>query len=97
RVDKIEDTGSGVRVHVTNLKDNKSEVIETEKVMQAIGFKPRVEGYGLEKTGVKVSDRGAIEIDAKMRTNVPHIYAIGDVTAKLMLAHVAEAMGVIAA
>jgi dihydrolipoamide dehydrogenase len=97
RVDKIEDTGSGVRVHVTDLKDNSTSVIEAEKVMQAIGFKPRTEGYGLEKTGVKVNDRGAIEIDAKMRTNVPHIYAIGDVTAKLMLAHVAEAMGVIAA
>ncbi|MFA6958267.1 MAG: dihydrolipoyl dehydrogenase [Thermoanaerobaculia bacterium] len=97
RVDKIEDTGSGVRVHVTDLKTNSTAVIEAEKVMQAIGFKPRTEGYGLEKTGVKVNERGAIEIDAKMRTNVPHIYAIGDVTAKLMLAHVAESMGVIAA
>jgi dihydrolipoamide dehydrogenase len=58
---------------------------------QAIGFAPRTEGYGLENTGVKVTERGAIEIDDFMRTNVPGVYAIGDCTAKLMLAHVAEA------
>jgi dihydrolipoamide dehydrogenase len=96
RVDKIEDTGTGVRVSVTGA-DGKPQVLEADKCMQAIGFKPRVEGYGLEKTGVKVTERGAIDINTKMQTNVPHIYAIGDVTAKLMLAHVAEAMGVIAA
>ncbi len=96
RVDSIEDTGSGVRVNVTT-GDGKQQTLEADKVMQSIGFKPRTEGYGLEKTGVKLSERGAVEIDGHMRTNVPHIYAIGDVTAKLMLAHVAEAMGMIAA
>src|SRR4029434_802839 len=50
----------------------------------------------LEATGVKISDRGAIEIDDYMRTNVPHIYAIGDCTGKLLLAHTAEAQGVAA-
>ncbi|HYM61391.1 MAG TPA: dihydrolipoyl dehydrogenase [Thermoanaerobaculia bacterium] len=95
RVDTIEDTGNGVRVTVT--RDGKQEVLEAEKVLQAIGFKPRTEGYGLEKTGVAVTDRGAVTIDGRMRTSVPHIYAIGDVTAKLMLAHVAEAMGIVAA
>jgi dihydrolipoamide dehydrogenase len=96
RVDKIEDTGSAVRVTVTT-QDGKQQTLEAEKVMQAIGFKPRTEGYGLEKTGVKVSERGAIEINGRMQTSVPHIFAIGDVTAKLMLAHVAESMGIIAA
>lgn len=96
KVDKIEDTGKNVKVTVTS-PDGKQTVLEADKVMQAIGFKPRTEGYGLEKTGVKVSDRGAVEINAKMQTNVSHIYAIGDVTAKLMLAHVAENMGIIAA
>ena len=95
RVDTIEDTGSGVKVTVT--RKDKQEILEADKVLQAIGFKARVEGYGLEKTGVKLTDRGAIAIDGRMRTNVPNIYAIGDVTAKLMLAHVAEAMGVVAA
>jgi dihydrolipoamide dehydrogenase len=96
RVDKIEDTGAGAKVTVTTA-DGKQQVLEADRVMQAIGFKPRTEGYGLEKTGVKLTDRGAVAINGKMQTNVPHIYAIGDVTAKLMLAHVAEAMGVIAA
>jgi dihydrolipoamide dehydrogenase len=96
RVDKIEDTGKNVRVTVTT-PDGKQQTLEADKVLQAIGFKPRTEGYGLENTGVKLTDRGAIDINGKMRTNVPHIYAIGDVTSKLMLAHVAEAMGVIAA
>jgi dihydrolipoamide dehydrogenase len=96
RVEKVEDTGKGVKVTVTGA-DGKEQVLEADKLMQAIGFLPRVEGYGLEKTGVKVNERGAIDINEKMQTSVAHIYAIGDATAKLMLAHVAEAMGVIAA
>ncbi|MET9338483.1 MULTISPECIES: dihydrolipoyl dehydrogenase [unclassified Nonomuraea] len=95
RVDSIEDTGASVKVTVT--KDGQQQVLEADKVLQAIGFQPRVEGYGLEKTGVKLTDRGAIAVDGRGRTNVPHIFAIGDVTAKLMLAHAAEAMAIIAA
>jgi dihydrolipoamide dehydrogenase len=71
-------------------------VLEADKVLQAIGFAPRLEGYGLESTGV-TTERGAITIDELGRTNVEGVYAIGDVTGKLMLAHVAEAMGVVAA
>ncbi|MBF8184851.1 dihydrolipoyl dehydrogenase [Nonomuraea sp. K274] len=95
RVDAIEDSGASVKVTVT--KGGQTQVIEADKVLQAIGFQPRVDGYGLEKTGVALTDRGAIAVDGRCRTNVPHIYAIGDVTAKLMLAHAAESMGVIAA
>ncbi|MFE7718889.1 dihydrolipoyl dehydrogenase [Nocardia rhizosphaerihabitans] len=97
-VQTIDDDGSKVTVQI---KDNKSGAVETvtvDKVLQAVGFAPRVDGYGLETTGVALTDRGgAIAIDDNMRTNVPHIYAIGDVTAKLQLAHVAEAQGVVAA
>lgn len=96
KVEGIEDTGKNVKVKVTG-PDGKEQTLEADKVMQAIGFKPRVEGYGLENTGVKLTERGAIDINEKMQTSVPHIYAIGDVTAKLMLAHVAETMGVVAA
>ncbi|MEU8364510.1 dihydrolipoyl dehydrogenase [Nonomuraea sp. NPDC048882] len=95
RVDGIEDTGSSVKVTVT--RGDQTQVLEADKVMQAIGFQPRVDGYGLEKTGVELTDRGAIAVDGRCRTSVPHIYAIGDVTAKLMLAHAAESMGIIAA
>ncbi|MFC7616623.1 dihydrolipoyl dehydrogenase [Actinokineospora soli] len=95
KVEAIDDSGAKVRVTVS--KNGQQQVLETDKVLQAIGFAPRVEGYGLEKTGVALTDRKAIEIDGFCRTSVPHIFAIGDVTAKLMLAHTAESMGVIAA
>ncbi|RIQ28598.1 dihydrolipoyl dehydrogenase [Jiangella rhizosphaerae] len=95
RVDSIDDTGDKVRVTVTS--GDKQEVLEADKVLQAIGFAPRVDGYGLDKTGVRLTERGAIEVDEYLRTNVPSIFAIGDVTGKLLLAHAAEAMAIIAA
>jgi dihydrolipoamide dehydrogenase len=95
KVESIDDSGDTVKVTVS--KDGNQEVLQTDKVLQAIGFAPRVEGYGLDAAGVKLTDRGAIEVDARGRTNVEGIYAIGDVTGKLMLAHTAEAMGVVAA
>ena len=97
RVDAIDDSGERVRVTVSPAAGGEGQVLEADKVMQAIGFAPRTDGYGLDKTGVQLTDRGAVAIDGAMRTNVPHIYAIGDVTAKLMLAHTAEAMGIVAA
>jgi dihydrolipoamide dehydrogenase len=95
KVESIEDSGSEVTVVVS--KDGATQELKADKVLQAIGFGPNVDGYGLDTTGVALTDRGAIAIDDNMRTNVPHIYAIGDVTAKLQLAHVAEAQGVVAA
>ncbi|MEU0821078.1 dihydrolipoyl dehydrogenase [Streptomyces mirabilis] len=96
RVESIDESGPQVRVTVTG-KDGAQKVLEADKVLQAIGFTPNVTGYGLEATGVRVTERGAIDVDGRCRTSVPHIYAIGDVTAKLMLAHNAESMGIIAA
>jgi dihydrolipoamide dehydrogenase len=95
KVEAIDDSGDRVRVTVS--RDGQAQILESDKVMQAIGFRPRVEGYGLENTGVRLTDRGAIDVDGRCRTNVPHIFAIGDVTAKLMLAHAAESMGIVAA
>jgi dihydrolipoamide dehydrogenase len=106
KVEAIDDSGDTVKVTVSPSQPTKSgsaggggdsQIVETDKVLQAIGFAPRTEGYGLESTGVKLTDRGAIEIDDYMRTNVPNIYAIGDCTGKLLLAHTAEAQGVVAA
>ena len=94
-LDSITDDGSVVRVAIS--KDGKTEELKAEKVLQAIGFAPNVEGFGLDKAGVALTDRKAIGITDYMRTNVDHIYAIGDVTGKLQLAHVAEAQGVVAA
>ncbi|MGF0117460.1 dihydrolipoyl dehydrogenase [Promicromonospora sp. Marseille-Q5078] len=96
-VQTIKDNGSSVTVSYKGVKDDKPGEIVVDKVLSAVGFAPNVENFGLENTGVQLTERGAIAIDDHMRTNVPHIYAIGDVTAKLMLAHVAEAQGVVAA
>ncbi|HEX2894619.1 MAG TPA: dihydrolipoyl dehydrogenase [Marmoricola sp.] len=93
----VEDTGSGVRVTVAPADGGDEQVLEADKFLAAFGFAPRLDGYGLENTGVETTERGAIQIDEVCRTNVDGVYAIGDVTGKLMLAHVAEAMGVVAA
>jgi dihydrolipoamide dehydrogenase len=82
RVESVEELSDRVRVKVTTPD----------------GFAPRLDGYGLENiAGLKLTERGAIDIDQRMATNIPGVWAIGDVTAKIMLAHVAEVMGVIAA
>ena len=97
KVETVEDTGDGVRVTVSPAKGGDQQVLEADMMLQALGFAPRTEGYGLENTGVKLTERGAIEVDDYQRTSVPNIYAIGDVTARMMLAHVAEAQGIVAA
>ena len=96
-VKKVEDTGSGVKVTVAPAAGGEEKVIEAGKFLAAFGFAPRLDGYGLEKTGVATTDRGAIEIDEVGRTNVDGVYAIGDVTGKLMLAHTAESQGIVVA
>ncbi|MDO4909537.1 MAG: dihydrolipoyl dehydrogenase [Corynebacterium sp.] len=88
---------AGAQVVVESKDGSDTQTLNVDRVMVSIGFAPRVEGYGLENTGVALTERGAIAIDERMRTNVPGIYAIGDVTAKLQLAHVAEAQGIVAA
>ncbi|MGZ0067635.1 dihydrolipoyl dehydrogenase [Microbacterium arborescens] len=97
KVEQIVDSGDKVTVSYSANADGAKGQIEADKVLMSIGFAPRVEGFGLENTGVQLTERGAIDIDDHMRTNVEGIYAIGDVTAKLQLAHVAEAQGVVAA
>ena len=96
-VQSIEDTGSGVRVTVAPSKGGDAQVLEADKVLSALGFAPRLDGYGLDRTGVATTERGAIAIDDYMRTNVEGVYAVGDVTGKMMLAHTASAMAIVAA
>ncbi|MFZ1284047.1 MAG: dihydrolipoyl dehydrogenase [Propionicimonas sp.] len=97
KVDSIDEDADGVNVTVSPAAGGASQILRADQVLQSLGFAPRTTGYGLENTGVALTERGAIAIDDYMRTNVPGIYAIGDVTAKLMLAHTAEAQGVVAA
>jgi dihydrolipoamide dehydrogenase len=95
RVEAIETTDAGVEVQVSGKRGE--QTIEADQALLAIGFKPNSKGLGLEDVGVALNDRGAIKIDERMATNVEGIWAIGDVTAKLMLAHVAFAQGIICA
>jgi len=95
KVEAVEITAAGVKVTVS--AGGETKVLEAEQALVAIGFRPNSKGLGLEEIGVKLSERGFVEIDEKMSTNVPGIWAIGDVTGKLMLAHVGSAMGIICA
>lgn len=96
RVDKVVDHGEHVAVSHTGV-DGTSATVQAARAFICIGFCPNVEGIGLDAAGVRVSGTGAVDIDNYMRTSAPHIYAIGDVTAKVQLAHVASAQGEIAA
>jgi dihydrolipoamide dehydrogenase len=95
RVEAVEARDSGASVRVTGQGGEKT--LQAEQALVAIGFRPNGKGLGLEELGVKVSERGSIEIDNRMATNVPGIWAIGDVTGKLLLAHVGSAQGIVCA
>ncbi len=75
----------------------KTERIAADKVLVAVGFKPNTKGLGLESVGVKTDERGWVPVDSQCRTNVPNIYAIGDVTGAPLLAHRASHMGEVVA
>ena len=86
----------GEALDVTVATGDKKETLSAQKVLTAIGFAPNSEDLGLETAGVRTS-RGYVEVDERMATSVPNIYAIGDVTGKLGLAHTASAQAMIAA
>ncbi|MCX6033411.1 MAG: dihydrolipoyl dehydrogenase [Chloroflexi bacterium] len=95
KVEAVEATKTGVKVMVS--AEGAAKVLDADQALVAIGFRPNSKGLGLEEAGVKISEHGFVEIDEKMATNVPGIWAIGDVTGKLMLAHVGSAMGIVCA
>lgn len=94
RVERVDTSGGQVKLSVS--KDGATETLTADKALIAIGIAPNSEGIGLEAVGVK-TEKGFITVDDRMQTNVPGIYAIGDVTGKLALAHVASAQGILAA
>ncbi len=100
RVQGIEASDEEVRVTVTTKNQagaaEEEDVLEAERALIAIGVVPNSENIGLEEVGVE-TERGNILVDNQMRTNVPGVYAVGDVTGKMALAHVASAQGIIAA
>lgn len=95
RVESLEAKKDHVEVKVSS--EDGEKTIEGEQALIAIGFSPNSTGFGLEDVGVELDDRGFVNVDERMATNVSGIWAIGDVTGKLMLAHVGSAMGIICA
>jgi len=94
QVSAIEETKSGVKVTFTGrAADEGNAEAEYEKVLVSVGRKPNSGGLGLDRTGVSVDSRGFIEVDSRLRTSVPAIYAIGDVVGEPMLAHKASHEG----
>jgi len=88
-------SGSGVTLRFKEAA-GVEKTLEAEKLLIAVGREPNSASLSLDKAGVLVSSRGFIDVDEGMRTNVSGIYAIGDVTGKLQLAHVASHQGMIA-
>lgn len=95
KVEEIEVLKTKVKVRVS--ADEDEEVLDAEQALVAIGFRPNSGSLGLEEIGAALDERGAIEIDERMATTLEGVWAIGDVTGKLMLAHVASAMGIVCA
>ena len=93
-VTKVADTANGADVSVKTASGE--VVLNAEKVLVSVGRGPETEGLGLDKAGIKV-EKGFIVANDKLETNVPGVYAVGDCTGKLMLAHAAMAMGECAA
>ena len=91
-----EATNDGIRVMFEGLDGSQSEGLY-DLVLQAVGRTPNGKKIGAEKAGVNVSERGFIAVDQQMRTNVPHIFAIGDIVGQPMLAHKAVHEGHVAA
>ncbi len=92
KIEKIEKTADGVIAVLEN-----GEKIEADKALVSIGRSLNTKNIGIEEVGIKLTDRGAVEVDEHLRTNIDNIYAIGDITGKIMLAHVASAQGLVAA
>lgn len=95
---KVSSVGvKGKQVEVQVETDGTKKNLQAEQALIAIGVKPNSDSLGLDQVGVNLSEKGMVEIDDRMATNVPGIWAIGDVTGKLMLAHVGSAQGIVCA
>lgn len=96
KVTAVEKKGKNVTVKAENKKGETVE-IKGDYCLVSIGRRPYTDNLGLDKAGVKMDDRGRVEVDDHLRTNVDNIYAIGDVVKGVMLAHKAEEEGVFVA
>ena len=93
----VEADDKGVKVTAKSRKNDKESTFEADYCLIAIGRQPYTAGLGLDKAGVDLDDRGRVIVNDYLQTNVPHIFAIGDVVRGAMLAHKAEEEGVFVA
>ncbi len=96
KVTGAKSTKTGVALSFEPVAGGKAETLDCDVVLLAIGRRPFSEGLGLDKIGVEMDKRGFVKIDANFKTNVDGIYAVGDVTGGMMLAHKAEEEGIAA-
>jgi dihydrolipoamide dehydrogenase len=94
KVTKADASGQGVTLTVEPAKGGAAETVQADVVLVCIGRRPFVDGLGLDKVGVTLTERGRIAVDAHFQTSVPGIYAIGDVIDGPMLAHKASEDGI---
>ncbi len=92
-VESVDSSGKEIKVNMKNRKDGATETLVCDVVLSAAGVTPNTENIGLEQLGI-ATDRGYIQVDEHYRTNVPGVYAIGDVLPTQALAHVASAEGI---
>lgn len=96
-VTEVKSNGKKVTVKAKDKKSDNVITLEGDYCLVAVGRRPYTEGLNLEAAGVKMDDRGRVETNAHLQTNVSHIYALGDVVKGAMLAHKAEEEGVLVA
>ena len=94
---RVESIEPGLKVHYASVKDGAKGTAEGDVVLMAGGRIPNTRGIGLEKLGVRMDRKGFVDVDGLCRTNVPGVYAIGDINGKMQLAHVASAQGLLVA
>ncbi len=96
KLEQIMDGDDGKKVGILTLKDGAQQRIEAECVLIGVGRKPNTENLGLDAIGVETDHRGFVQVDDHLQTNLPNVYAIGDVTGKQLLAHLASHQGITA-
>ena len=88
--------GSGEKYAVSYTRKGKEETVVADKVLMAVGRKANLKSLNLDDIGLEYTPRGIVADDRTMQTNIPHIYAVGDINGKMMLAHAATFQGIVA-
>ena len=94
---KVESIEAGLKVNYAAVKDSAKGTAEGDVVLMAGGRIPNTKGIGLDTIGVRIDRKGFVDVDGLCRTNIPGVYAIGDINGKMQLAHVATAQGTMVA